>query len=113
MSQETSAARISGGLHSSVPPASISPQLLHPPQHGGLLGNTVNPLLITAVPSLATGLSGLHFFFFNGHTEVSGLAVQSELHLRTKPPSQQCRILNPLSEARDCTHILMNTMSGS
>ena len=51
--------------------------------------------------------------FFNGHTEVSGLAVQSELHLRTKPPSQQCRILNPLSEARDCTHILMNTMSGS
>ena len=57
--------------------------------------------------------------------EVPRLGVESELQLlatatasATQDPShvcdlhhssQQCRILNPLSEARDGTHILMDT----
>ena len=58
------------------------------------------------------------------HTEVPRLGVESELQLlayATATPvedlshicdlhhsSQQCRILNPLSKARDWTHVLMN-----
>ena len=37
--------------------------------------------------------------------------VESELEPTPRP--QQCGILNPLSEARDQTHILTNNMSGS
>ena len=68
-------------------------------------------------------------FFFLGlylwHMEVSRLGVKSELQLpayatATAPrdpscicdlyhSSQQCRILNPLSGARDRTYVLMNT----
>ena len=63
------------------------------------------------------------FFFFLGlrlrHMEVSRLAVESDLQLlATMDPKhfwdlhcslQQQWILNPLSEARDQTHVLMNT----
>ena len=69
------------------------------------------------------------FFFFLGllpwHMEVPRLGVESELHLLaytivTEMPgpsgvcnlhcsSQQRHILNPLSEARDRTHVLMDT----
>ena len=61
--------------------------------------------------------------------EVPGVGVKSNLHLpvyatatATWDPSyvcnlrcslQQCWILNPLSQARDRTHILIDTMSGS
>ena len=61
--------------------------------------------------------------------EVPGLGVKSELQLQAYPtattmldPShiynlhctlQQHRILNPLSQARDQTHILTETMLGS
>ena len=72
--------------------------------------------------------SSLIFFLFRAaptHMEVPRLWVESELHLlafatatATWDPScicdlhqssQQCWILNPLSEARDRTHILMDT----
>ena len=73
---------------------------------------------------------GLHFFFFFKwphlrHIEVPGLGVESETQLpayttATATPDLshifdlshslwQCRILNPLSEARDQTCILMET----
>ena len=61
--------------------------------------------------------------------EVPGLGFESELQLQVYTIAmaildpcllckvcnslQQCWILNPLSEARDQTHILMDTMSGS
>ena len=66
------------------------------------------------------------FFFFLGphlwHVEVPRLGVESELHLPAfatatwhlshvcdlHHSSLQCRILNPLSEARDQTCILMD-----
>ena len=71
----------------------------------------------------------LFSFFFSGphpqHMEVSRLGVKSELQLpayataRAMPDpslmcnlhhsSQQCRILPPLSKARDQTHVLMDT----
>ena len=78
-----------------------------------------------------------HFLFFVGFFVFSGpqpmevprLGVQSELQLpaytaatATPDPShicdlqhsaRQCWILNPLSETRDRTHILKDTMSGS
>ena len=74
-------------------------------------------------------LSFLFFFWFLGphlwHMEVRRLGVKSELHLlayttATSMPdpscvcnlyhsSQQCRILNLLSKARDQTRILMDT----
>ena len=72
-------------------------------------------------------------FFFSTphlrHMEVPRLGVESELQLSTyttatamQVPShisdfshslQQCQILNPLSEARDRTHILRETASSS
>ena len=45
------------------------------------------------------------------HMEVPGLGVESEL--QPTPQPQQCGILNPLNEARDRTHILTDTISGS
>ena len=42
----------------------------------------------------------------------SKVGVESELQLRPMPQPQQCQILNPSSEARDWTHILMESMSG-
>ena len=61
--------------------------------------------------------------------EVPGLGVKSELQLPAYTPAMamqdlscifdlyrslwQCRILNPLIEARDQTHILTDAMSGS
>ena len=62
---------------------------------------------------------GLHLW----HMDVPRLGVESELHLlayshssagteqclHLHPSSGQRRILNPLSEARDLTHILMDT----
>ena len=53
--------------------------------------------------------------------QVPRLAVESELQLRayttatatTDPSLQQHQIPNPLREARDRTHILTDTMSGS
>ena len=71
------------------------------------------------------------FFFFLGlhlrHMEVPELGVQSELQAYATATAmqnpryicdlchslQQCQILNPLSKARDRTHILRDTMSGS
>ena len=67
-------------------------------------------------------------FFFLGlypwHAEVPRLGVKSELQLLAytiatamqdpgqgcdlNHSSQQCQVLNPLSEARDQTHVLMN-----
>ena len=88
-------------------------------------------------PSFALQLSqkGSFFLFFNflgphpEHMEVPKLAVNLELWLQayttataTRDPSrvfnlhhswQQRQILNPLSEARDGTCILMDTMLGS
>ena len=43
------------------------------------------------------------------HMEVPRVGVESELHLRPTPQPQQCQILNPLSEARNRTRILMDT----
>ena len=52
-------------------------------------------------------------FFFLGlhlrHMEVPGLGVELELQLQPTPQPRQCQILNPLSKARDPTHILMDT----
>ena len=44
--------------------------------------------------------------------EVSRLGVELELHLQPKPLPKQHWILNPLSEARDRTHILTETTLG-
>ena len=74
----------------------------------------------------------IHIYFlwpYLQHMEVSGLGVESELQLpaytiatATSDPSHACNlccsswhcwILGPLSEARDWTHILMNTTLGS
>jgi len=41
--------------------------------------------------------------------EDPGLRVKLELQLWPTPQPQQCQILNPLSEARDQTRILMDT----
>ena len=46
------------------------------------------------------------------HMEVPGLRVELELQLRPVPQPQQCWIPNPLSKARDGTHILTETMLG-
>ena len=68
-------------------------------------------------------LSFFLFFFFSAtqeHMEVPRLEVESELQLPTYTTataaqdylhhsSQRCGILNPLSEARDQTLILMDT----
>ena len=67
----------------------------------------------------------LRWYRFLGHMEVPRLGVKSELQLpayttaTAKPEpscicdlhhsSQQCRILNPLNEARDRTFVLMDT----
>ena len=55
----------------------------------------------------------LCFCFFLGphpwRLEVPRLGVKSELQLRPTPQPQQRQILNPLSKARDSTHILMDT----
>ena len=57
-------------------------------------------------PQMFSCVCVLCFFAFLGphlwHLEVPRLGVESELQL-----PQQCRIFNPLSEARDGTHILM------
>ena len=56
----------------------------------------------------------------NGSSQVRGLIgavayatvtanMGSEPHLRPIPQLKQCQILNPLSEARDRTHVLMDT----
>ena len=76
----------------------------------------------------ATIEGGYIYFFFLGpqlqHIEVPGLGVESELQLPAcatamSDPSDicklhcslcQCWILNPLNEARDQTHILMDTI---
>lgn len=42
-----------------------------------------------------------------------GLGAESELQLRPVLEPQQHRILNPLSKARDTTHLLTETTSGS
>ena len=87
--------------------------------------------------SKGVGSYGVFFFFFFFsflgpqplHMEVPSLAVESELQLpiyataiATPDPSricnphcssQQCRILNPLIEARDQIRILIDTMLGS
>ena len=96
-----------------------------------LRSDTLEPVLIKrGFPS-----PGSFFFFFLllgphlHHMEVPRLRVESELQLPAyttaiamPDPShiydlccslQQCWILNPLSEARDQTHILTDTMSGS
>ena len=57
------------------------------------------------------------FFFFPllwphlQHLEVPRLGIKLELQSRPMPEPQQCRILNPLSKARDGTCILTETMS--
>ena len=51
-------------------------------------------------------------FFWGGHPrhmEVPRLGIESELQLPAYTQPQQCRILNPLSEARDQIHHLMVT----
>ena len=75
---------------------------------------------------------GFFFFFFfllfratavaHGISQVRGLIravvaglyhshsnAGSKPHLRRTPHSEQCQILNPLSEARDRTYVLMDT----
>ena len=53
------------------------------------------------------------FFFFLGphmrHMEVPGLGVELELPLQPTPQLRAMLCLNPQSEARDQTHILMDT----
>ena len=75
-----------------------------------------------------TLLSSFLFCFFELYpwrVEVPRLGVESELHLPAYPTatampdlsrvcnllhsSQQCRVSDPLSEARDRTHVLMDT----
>ena len=54
-------------------------------------------------------------FFLEPHLwlmEVPRPGIKSKLQLHLNHSSQQCRILNPLSEARDKTHILTETTSG-
>ena len=91
------------------------------PEHGGWEGNVTTPYLC-----------GFVVFFLGPplvHMEISRLGAEWGLHLPAYPtdparpdPSQtcdlscrfwQCWILNPLSEARDGTRLLMDTMSGS
>ena len=84
--------------------------------------------LFTAVPA-AYGSSWARGQILQ-HMDVPGLGVASELELMSmcdhsnagigaasvcdlSHSFQQCWILNPLSKARDRTHILMDTMSGS
>ena len=43
------------------------------------------------------------------HMEVPRLGVELDLSCRPMPEPQQCQILNPLSEARDRTHVLTDT----
>ena len=52
------------------------------------------------VPSLGTAAASLH----HSHSHAG-----SEPHLQPTPQSQQHWILNPLTEARDCTHVLIDT----
>ena len=42
------------------------------------------------------------------HMDVPRLGVEWELSRRPRPQPQRGRILNPLSEARDRTHVLMD-----
>ena len=62
-----------------------------------------------------TGIKSSFFFFFLGsnlqHMEVPRLGTESELYLPayTTAIAAQPRIPNPMSEARDQTHILMDT----
>ena len=56
-----------------------------------------------------------HFFFFLWHVEAPRLGVESELQLSayvTATALQQHHIRNPLNEARDQSHILMETYVG-
>ena len=59
----------------------------------------------------------IFFFYFLWprlwHMEVPRPGVALELQLRPVPQLRQYQILNPLSKARDQTHILTNTMLGS
>ena len=87
-----------------------------------------------STPEILTQLVFFFFFFFSlelhlRHMEVPRLGINSELQLpvcttATVMPDlsriselhcnlQQCWILNPLSEARDRTHFLMDTMLDS
>ena len=60
----------------------------------------------------------IHLFVFlcmsapmaNGNSQAG---VDSDLPLQPRPQPQQCRILKPLSEARDQTRVLMDTVLGS
>ena len=45
--------------------------------------------------------------------EVPRLGVELEPHLQPTPQAWQHQTLNPLSEARDQIHILMDIVSGS
>ena len=103
----------------------------HLPQQRGPAFPSERPCLgLEAVPHLiCLGPSRLHFSFFLGphlqHMEVPRLGIESELQLpayttatSVKDPSHvghlyhsspQYQIFSPLSEARDRTHILMDT----
>ena len=49
---------------------------------------------------IGAAVAGLHHSHSN---------ARSKLHLQTMPQLVACQILNPLSETRDPTHILMDT----
>ena len=90
-------------------------------------------IITTKPPENSQACFVLFFVFCLGlcpqHMEVLGLVVKSKLQLpayttatampdlshiyNLRHSSWQCWILNPLSEARDWTHILLDIMSGS
>ena len=92
---------------------------------GGTTGQVAKRTIKTTVHSPAMLLYYLFTYLFLGlhlqHMEVFGLGAESELQLpayttaaampdpSVHPSSWQCRILNPLREARDPTHIFMDT----
>ena len=74
------------------------------------------PLLCYPSSSPAPWVFNLHFFFcifFSGphsqHMDVLRRGVEGSNQSCSCHSSRQCWILNPLSEARDRTHILMDT----
>ena len=84
---------------------------------GGLQveGSPEDPFLPKRDPQEDTSRTLILFFFLfmaapMAYGSSPGRGVELELQLQPMPQPWQCWILNPLSEARVQTHILMDTM---
>ena len=74
----------------------------------------IEPVLKTSVNGVKMKASFTYLFFaFLGlhlrHTEFPRIVTESELQLQAYTTVQKHRILNPLSEVRDQTHILISS----